>query len=91
MFDVSVSPLFLYLNWSFEIPLVLSVASPCTSHDLRKQNAVKQFVTRGVCSCSHGKRKMTISYPCVMLNVDVFVNNTNNQYQVRRERLLRAP
>ncbi|XP_078434598.1 DNA polymerase epsilon catalytic subunit A-like isoform X2 [Wolffia australiana] len=28
-----------------------------------------------------GKRKLTISYPCVMLNVDVARNNTNDQYQ----------
>ncbi|KAG0453679.1 hypothetical protein HPP92_024983 [Vanilla planifolia] len=28
-----------------------------------------------------GKRKFTISYPCVMLNVDVARNNTNDQYQ----------
>lgn len=27
------------------------------------------------------KRKFTISYPCVMLNVDVARNNTNDQYQ----------
>ncbi|KAD4583994.1 hypothetical protein E3N88_21595 [Mikania micrantha] len=27
------------------------------------------------------KKKLTISYPCVMLNVDVAVNNTNDQYQ----------
>ncbi|XP_061359270.1 DNA polymerase epsilon catalytic subunit A-like [Gastrolobium bilobum] len=27
------------------------------------------------------KRKFTISYPCVMLNVDVAINNTNDQYQ----------
>ncbi|KAK7268088.1 hypothetical protein RIF29_20774 [Crotalaria pallida] len=27
------------------------------------------------------KRKLTISYPCVMLNVDVAINNTNHQYQ----------
>ncbi|XP_057456006.1 DNA polymerase epsilon catalytic subunit A-like [Lotus japonicus] len=27
------------------------------------------------------KRKLTISYPCVMLNVDVAKNNTNDQYQ----------
>ncbi|KAF6166038.1 hypothetical protein GIB67_012935 [Kingdonia uniflora] len=27
------------------------------------------------------KRKLTISYPCVMLNVDVTRNNTNDQYQ----------
>ena len=28
------------------------------------------------------KKKFTISYPCVMLNVDVAINNTNDQYQV---------
>lgn len=28
-------------------------------------------------------KKLTISYPCVMLNVDVARNNTNDQYQVR--------
>lgn len=28
------------------------------------------------------KKKLTISYPCVMLNVDVARNNTNDQYQV---------
>ncbi|RDX72004.1 DNA polymerase epsilon catalytic subunit A, partial [Mucuna pruriens] len=27
------------------------------------------------------KWKLTISYPCVMLNVDVAINNTNDQYQ----------
>ncbi|KAH7426493.1 hypothetical protein KP509_10G003400 [Ceratopteris richardii] len=27
------------------------------------------------------KKKLTISYPCVMLNVDVAINNTNDQYQ----------
>ncbi|XP_065634458.1 DNA polymerase epsilon catalytic subunit A [Quercus suber] len=27
------------------------------------------------------KKKLTISYPCVMLNVDVARNNTNDQYQ----------
>jgi len=27
-------------------------------------------------------KKLTISYPCVMLNVDVARNNTNDQYQV---------
>ncbi|KAL2328488.1 hypothetical protein Fmac_021915 [Flemingia macrophylla] len=26
-------------------------------------------------------KKLTISYPCVMLNVDVAINNTNDQYQ----------
>lgn len=29
-------------------------------------------------------KKFTISYPCVMLNVDVAKNNTNDQYQVYR-------
>lgn len=28
------------------------------------------------------KKKITISYPCVMLNVDVALKNTNDQYQV---------
>ncbi|XP_027348237.1 DNA polymerase epsilon catalytic subunit A-like [Abrus precatorius] len=28
-----------------------------------------------------GSKKLTISYPCVMLNVDVAINNTNDQYQ----------
>lgn len=32
--------------------------------------------------CRNPKKKFTISYPCVMLNVDVFINNTNPQYQV---------
>lgn len=32
--------------------------------------------------CRQAKRKLTISYPCVMLNVDVAQNNTNDQYQV---------
>uniref|UniRef100_A0A0R0HLB0 DNA polymerase epsilon catalytic subunit n=1 Tax=Glycine max TaxID=3847 RepID=A0A0R0HLB0_SOYBN len=27
------------------------------------------------------KKKFTISYPCVMLNVDVAINNSNDQYQ----------
>ncbi|XP_068462087.1 DNA polymerase epsilon catalytic subunit A-like isoform X1 [Phaseolus vulgaris] len=27
------------------------------------------------------KKKFTISYPCVMLNVDVAINNANDQYQ----------
>ncbi|GLJ44675.1 hypothetical protein SUGI_0939260 [Cryptomeria japonica] len=30
---------------------------------------------------SDPKKKLTISYPCVMLNVDVARNNTNDQYQ----------
>lgn len=34
------------------------------------------------------KRKLTISYPCVMLNVDVARNNTNDQYQVIIETVL---
>lgn len=34
------------------------------------------------------KRKLTISYPCVMLNVDVAQNNTNDQYQVIIETIL---
>lgn len=32
--------------------------------------------------CRDSKKKLTISYPCVMLNVDVARNNTNDQYQV---------
>ncbi|WOK95843.1 DNA polymerase epsilon catalytic subunit A-like [Canna indica] len=32
-----------------------------------------------------GKRKFTISYPCVMLNVDVARNNTNDQYQTLKD------
>ncbi|XP_072950830.1 DNA polymerase epsilon catalytic subunit A-like [Typha angustifolia] len=32
-----------------------------------------------------GKRKFTISYPCVMLNVDVAMNNTNDQYQMLKD------
>lgn len=31
-------------------------------------------------------RKLTISYPCVMLNVDVARNNTNDQYQVSNKK-----
>ncbi|KAK1431332.1 hypothetical protein QVD17_07789 [Tagetes erecta] len=31
------------------------------------------------------KKKLTISYPCVMLNVDVAVNNTNDQYQTLKD------
>ncbi|CAK9171530.1 unnamed protein product [Ilex paraguariensis] len=31
--------------------------------------------------CRDSKKKLTISYPCVMLNVDVASNNTNDQYQ----------
>ncbi|EHA8586834.1 hypothetical protein COCNU_scaffold001050G000020 [Cocos nucifera] len=30
-------------------------------------------------------RKLTISYPCVMLNVDVARNNTNDQYQTLKD------
>ncbi|KAI3706102.1 hypothetical protein L1987_76358 [Smallanthus sonchifolius] len=30
-------------------------------------------------------KKLTISYPCVMLNVDVAVNNTNDQYQTLKD------
>lgn len=33
--------------------------------------------------CFSAGKKLTISYPCVMLNVDVARNNTNDQYQVR--------
>ncbi|KAL8140374.1 hypothetical protein V2J09_006395 [Rumex salicifolius] len=32
-----------------------------------------------------GKKKLTISYPCVMLNVDVARNNTNDQYQTLKD------
>ncbi|XP_059627348.1 DNA polymerase epsilon catalytic subunit A-like [Cornus florida] len=31
------------------------------------------------------KKKLTISYPCVMLNVDVARNNTNDQYQTLKD------
>ncbi|XP_009629449.1 DNA polymerase epsilon catalytic subunit A [Nicotiana tomentosiformis] len=31
------------------------------------------------------KKKVTISYPCVMLNVDVARNNTNDQYQTLKD------
>ncbi|KAK9126454.1 hypothetical protein Scep_015300 [Stephania cephalantha] len=31
------------------------------------------------------KKKLTISYPCVMLNVDVARNNTNHQYQTLKD------
>ncbi|XP_056697910.1 DNA polymerase epsilon catalytic subunit A-like [Spinacia oleracea] len=31
------------------------------------------------------KRKLTISYPCVMLNVDVARTNTNDQYQTLKD------
>ncbi|CAI9778339.1 unnamed protein product [Fraxinus pennsylvanica] len=31
------------------------------------------------------KKKLTISYPCVMLNVDVAINNTNDQYQTLKD------
>lgn len=37
--------------------------------------------------CRDSKKKLTISYPCVMLNVDIARNNTNNQYQVSIEQL----
>ncbi|KAL6634447.1 hypothetical protein ACP70R_027118 [Stipagrostis hirtigluma subsp. patula] len=30
-------------------------------------------------------KKLTISYPCVMLNVDVARNNTNDQYQILKD------
>ncbi|KAI3783594.1 hypothetical protein L1987_42678 [Smallanthus sonchifolius] len=30
-------------------------------------------------------KKLTISYPCVMLNVDVALNNTNDQYQTLKD------
>ncbi|KAK1354606.1 DNA polymerase epsilon catalytic subunit [Heracleum sosnowskyi] len=33
------------------------------------------------------KKKLTISYPCVMLNVDVAMNNTNDQYQTLNDSL----
>nr|XP_043613660.1 DNA polymerase epsilon catalytic subunit A-like [Erigeron canadensis] len=32
-----------------------------------------------------GSKKLTISYPCVMLNVDVARNNTNDQYQTLKD------
>ncbi|KAK9127695.1 hypothetical protein Syun_016492 [Stephania yunnanensis] len=31
------------------------------------------------------KKKLTISYPCIMLNVDVARNNTNHQYQTLKD------
>lgn len=31
------------------------------------------------------KKKLTISYPCIMLNVDVARNNTNDQYQTLKD------
>ncbi|XP_077235840.1 DNA polymerase epsilon catalytic subunit A-like [Tasmannia lanceolata] len=31
------------------------------------------------------RRKLTISYPCIMLNVDVARNNTNDQYQTLKD------
>ncbi|CAA6660706.1 unnamed protein product [Spirodela intermedia] len=37
-----------------------------------------------------GKRKLTISYPCVMLNVDVARNNTNDQYQTLKDSVTRT-
>ncbi|KMZ73055.1 DNA-directed DNA polymerase [Zostera marina] len=36
------------------------------------------------------KRKLTISYPCVMLNVDVAINNTNDQYQILKDPLAKT-
>ncbi|PKA64815.1 DNA polymerase epsilon catalytic subunit A [Apostasia shenzhenica] len=33
------------------------------------------------------KKKFTISYPCIMLNVDVTRNNTNDQYQTLTDRV----
>ncbi|KAK8952512.1 DNA polymerase epsilon catalytic subunit A [Platanthera zijinensis] len=37
-----------------------------------------------------GKRKFSISYPCVMLNVDVARNNTNDQYQTLTDPVTKA-
>ncbi|KAJ0576989.1 putative DNA-directed DNA polymerase [Helianthus annuus] len=37
-----------------------------------------------------GSKKLTISYPCVMLNVDVAVNNTNKQYQTLKDPINRT-
>ncbi|CAM8878713.1 unnamed protein product [Rhodiola kirilowii] len=34
---------------------------------------------------TRGSKKLTISYPCVMLNVDVTINNTNDQYQTLKD------
>ncbi|KAL2635827.1 hypothetical protein R1flu_007306 [Riccia fluitans] len=39
------------------------------------------FPENYVFKTSDSKKKIAISYPCVMLNVDVAVNNTNDQYQ----------
>ncbi|PON38200.1 DNA-directed DNA polymerase [Parasponia andersonii] len=36
------------------------------------------------------KKKLTISYPCVMLNVDVARNNTNDQYQTLTDPLTKS-
>ncbi|XP_075520013.1 DNA polymerase epsilon catalytic subunit A-like isoform X2 [Primulina tabacum] len=36
---------------------------------------------------SKDSKKLTISYPCVMLNVDVARNNTNDQYQTLQDSL----
>eukprot|EP00250_Pteridium_aquilinum_P003833 c14110_g1_i1 orf=789-5363(-) len=36
------------------------------------------------------KKKLTISYPCVMLNVDVALNNTNDQYQTLTDAVQRT-
>ncbi|KAM7522501.1 hypothetical protein LguiA_012403 [Lonicera macranthoides] len=36
------------------------------------------------------KKKLTISYPCVMLNVDVARNNTNDQYQTLEDPINRT-
>ncbi|XP_060961564.1 DNA polymerase epsilon catalytic subunit A-like isoform X1 [Cannabis sativa] len=36
------------------------------------------------------KKKLTISYPCVMLNVDVAENNTNDQYQTLTDPLAKS-
>ncbi|XP_071932173.1 DNA polymerase epsilon catalytic subunit A-like [Coffea arabica] len=36
------------------------------------------------------KKKLTISYPCVMLNVDVARNNTNDQYQTLKDPITRT-
>ncbi|KAL4591685.1 hypothetical protein LXL04_004655 [Taraxacum kok-saghyz] len=36
------------------------------------------------------KKKLTISYPCVMLNVDVAINNTNDQYQTLEDPINRT-
>ncbi|XP_068664091.1 DNA polymerase epsilon catalytic subunit A-like isoform X2 [Aristolochia californica] len=36
------------------------------------------------------KKKLSISYPCVMLNVDVARNNTNDQYQTLSDPILKT-